>query len=215
MVTSTTAAADDFLSNRQGVRIGRGRDQGYGLMLLNARHHLVTKKLIQPTATPIARRPPPRIRRYDSRLLDCVASFMAYAYKAEGMTKESGRANWRDIRNDLLPAGKLRVFRLPSRLLLNDDLITIASSRFQLGFVQNGYVATRVGNHPSLLQDAGGDADRGSTGSKHLGEELLGQRKSRAANPLVAHQQPSCQSFIHIMQAIASGELSRLNTENH
>jgi hypothetical protein len=43
MVTSTTAAADDFLGNRQGVRIGRGRDQGYGLMLLNARHHLVTK----------------------------------------------------------------------------------------------------------------------------------------------------------------------------
>jgi hypothetical protein len=43
MVTSTAAAADDFLGNRQGVRIGRGRDQGNGLMLLNARHHLVTK----------------------------------------------------------------------------------------------------------------------------------------------------------------------------
>src|ERR1700735_4343770 len=84
--------------------------------------------------------------------------------------------------------GKLRVFRLPSSLLLNDDLITIAGSRFQLGFVQNGYVASRVGNHPSLLQDAGGDADGGSTGSEHLGEELLGQRKRRAANPLVAHQ---------------------------
>jgi len=44
-------------------------------------------------------------RRYDSRLLDCVASLTAYAYKAEGMTNESGCANWRDTRNDLLPAG--------------------------------------------------------------------------------------------------------------
>jgi hypothetical protein len=109
----------------------------------------------------------------------------------------------------------LNGLRLPSTSLLANDLVAIASRCLELGLVQNGYIASRIGDHSRLLQQAGRHADRGSPGPEHLSEELLGQGKSLAANSLVAHQQPTCESLLYVMQAVASGELRRLDTQDH
>ncbi len=110
---------------------------------------------------------------------------------------------------------QLFALALPPRLLLPNKLVTIARGGFQLRFAENGYVPAGVGNHSCSLQDAGCDANCRSPGSQHLRQKILRKGKRSATDPFVAHEQPSSQSRLDVMEAIASGQLSGLNTQDH
>ena len=53
--------------------------------------------------------------------------------------------------------------------------------------------------------------DAGSARTQHVGKEFLGQRHNWAAYSVLAHQQPTRQSFVHVMRSIARGDLRCLH----
>jgi hypothetical protein len=78
------------------------------------------------------------------------------------------------------------------------------------------HAAPRTLDQSCFLQRTCRARDGGSACPEHLPEELLSQRKGLSTRiTVLAHQQPSRQSFDDAVQAIAGSQLRRLHIEKH
>jgi hypothetical protein len=60
------------------------------------------------------------------------------------------------------------------------------------------------------FQSSAGKADSGASGTQHLRQELVRERKHGRINPVLAHQQPPRQTLVDLMQPVAGGYLAYL-----
>lgn len=104
-------------------------------------------------------------------------------------------------------------FVLPAFRLVLNDAIAIAGGLAELVEIGDGDIAAGVGDHAGFLQNAGSNADTGATCAQHLSEKFLGERHVFVADAVVAHQQPAGQAFFDTVQAVAGGQLRRLEGE--
>ena len=97
---------------------------------------------------------------------------------------------------------------MPVAFLILDYLVTVTGDFRKLRSVHDGHVSSCVRDHARFLQNAGGYANARSSGSSHLSQEFLSQGHCLAADPVMAHHEPSRQSFLNIMEAVASSKLA-------
>jgi hypothetical protein len=113
--------------------------------------------------------------------------------------------------NRVFEVGKCLVkLGLPLTGLPVDGAIAFTGSFFQSFAILNVNDSARIGNEPSLLQDAGGDGDAGAAGGQHVGQKFLSERYDVTAKAILGHQQPPAETLFDFMQAVARGDLGSL-----
>jgi hypothetical protein len=103
---------------------------------------------------------------------------------------------------------------LPRSYLLLHQSVALACRFFQLSPVNDLYVSAGVGDDSSSLQYPRCDRHAGAASPQHLGQKFLRQWKRVRPYAVRAHQQPSRQSLIHLMQPIAGGNLRDLHSHD-
>ena len=92
-----------------------------------------------------------------------------------------------------------------------DVVIAFARRIFEPRAVFNPHFASVVGNEPGLLQHACGNRNARTPRPQHVRQEFVRERNEIAIEPVLAHQQPSCESLVHFVQAVAGSDLSCLH----
>jgi hypothetical protein len=93
-----------------------------------------------------------------------------------------------------------------------DYRITFADDLFQALAVQDLYRASRVFYQSGIFKHGGGQAYAGAPRTEHLRHEFMGQGKVLGIHPILAHQEPPDEALFDLVQAIAGGELSYLES---
>ncbi len=68
-----------------------------------------------------------------------------------------------------------------------------------------------LGDQSGLLKNASRYRDAGASCPQHLPQKFLGERKAIRENPILAHQNPSRQSFLHLAPSVARRNLRGLH----
>jgi len=69
-------------------------------------------------------------------------------------------------------------------------------------------VAADVLDQPGLLQAPGRLGDALAASSQHVGDELLGEKQFRRLHPVVGEQQPTAESLLDRVKAVADGGMA-------
>ena len=101
----------------------------------------------------------------------------------------------------------------PALHLLDNHSIAFARSLFQSGSVFDDHLPAFISDQSPFLQGAGGNRDAGPARAQHVGKEFLSEQEFGFVDTVLSHQQPSGQSPIDFMKAIAGGDLNRLKCQ--
>jgi hypothetical protein len=88
-------------------------------------------------------------------------------------------------------------------LELLSDTVTLAGGSFEFPAVHNLHCASYVIYDSLLLQDCCRQAHRGSVGTHHGRNEIMGDRKYSQIDPILSHQQPPREALLYIVESIA------------
>jgi len=110
------------------------------------------------------------------------------------------------------PRASLRLFP-PPFLLLHDGDITLAGGNLQARPVFDLDFTANVGDELFFLQETQGYGHARPAHSKHVRQEFLGEADLAPAEAILAHQQPSGQPLVGVMQPVARSDLRRLHAD--
>jgi hypothetical protein len=92
--------------------------------------------------------------------------------------------------------------------------VAFAGCVFESRAIQNRNGATRILDEAAALENSGGQADAGASGTQHLSEEFMSHAKDFGIDAVLAHQQPTRQALFNFMQPVARRNLGYLQSLN-
>jgi hypothetical protein len=90
--------------------------------------------------------------------------------------------------------------------------VALTGGLFEFPAVHNLHCTSHVFYDSHFLQDRRCQAHRGSVGTHHGGNEIVGDRKRSGIHPILSHQQPPGKTLLYIVQPIAGRRLCDLHS---
>jgi len=103
-------------------------------------------------------------------------------------------------------------FFFPLFSLLPDRGVALAGGIFQAAAVVDPDAPAIVSDEAGFLQNARGDSDAGAPSSEHVREEFLREGYDVSAEPILAHQEPTSEAFVHFMKTVAGTDVGGLHS---
>src|SRR5258706_2890015 len=97
-------------------------------------------------------------------------------------------------------------------LELLNDAVALTSGFFEFLAAHNLHCAWHVIYSSLFLQYGSSQAHRGSVGTDHGRNEIVGDRKYRQIHPILSHQQPPRETLLYIVQPVARRGLRDLHS---
>jgi hypothetical protein len=91
--------------------------------------------------------------------------------------------------------------------LIVDDLIAFTDGRFQAISIDDSNMGSGIVDQTGVLQAAGSDSHALSSSAQHVGNELLRHQDFGSIYSVVAQEQPTAETLLQRMQAIADSRL--------
>jgi len=93
-----------------------------------------------------------------------------------------------------------------------DDAVAFAGGAFELLAIENTNRTVVVFDDVFFLQGIGGEADAGTIGAQHGGEEIMGDAQQTVADAILREQKPAREALLKVVQSIATGSLGDLQS---
>ena len=106
-------------------------------------------------------------------------------------------------------AGKV-LLEAEAAIEMLDHAVTFACCVFQFFAIQNPDSAAHIFDQSGAFQYACGKGHSWTPATQHLGKKFMRERQYFRIHAVLAHEQPTCQALLQLMQAVTCGHLSYL-----
>lgn len=103
---------------------------------------------------------------------------------------------------------------LKDAIELLDDFVAFADGGFELLAAQDFEGATAVLDNFFSLEGIGGEANAGTVGAEHGGEEIMRDGQGTGVDAIGGHEEPAGEAFAGVVETITGSGLGDLHTLN-